>query len=320
MKTNKLNGWGSFGTVALAGAVLVWSCSARAALRDYQTAITNEPSLISYYTFDQTNANDNFGSHNGTLQFVTDFSPGVDGAGQGLLLRGIGFVELGHVSAFDFAGGAGSVEAWVRADWSGTLSTYNPCMFADRDGGLATWSVHMNGDKSAVAVWNGSKFMPFTISPASTNWHHLAVVFDKSSGAGQTTIYWDGASLGSTNQDLGTNPEPTQLGSSEASVIDEGWIGMLDEVAFYGAALGADAVRGHYQAMVGPASGSAPTLSFSRSGNQIIISWPVDVTGFALQSTDKLPATSWITLDFAGPGNQVTVDPVNAARFFRLVK
>ena len=250
----------SVATFALCG-------SASATLSDYQKAITNETSLISYYSFDRTNASDNFGSNNGIAQGTAKFSDGIGGVGRGVLLDGAGRIGLGQVPDFDFSDGTGSVEAWVRPGWSGTFSAYNPCIFADRDGGPVTWSVHMNGDKSGVGVWNGSSYLPIAIPPPGTNWHHLAVTFDNSSAISLVTIYWDGVAVGDRNQDLGIGSHPTQLGSSAASVTDEGWVGSLDEVAFYADALSAAAIQSHYQAMF---IGTPPVITRQPTGGTFL--------------------------------------------------
>jgi len=67
------------------------------------------------------------------------------------------------------------VEAWVRADW--TELGYNPCIFSDRDGVLANWSIHLNSDKRAIGMWNGLAYQTIALPDAGMNWHHLAVEF-----------------------------------------------------------------------------------------------------------------------------------------------
>ena len=83
--------------------------SVLATLADYQSAITSETSIISYYTFDRTKANNSLGLHNGTLQGGTSFENGIGGTGRGLLLNGSSRVNLGTVSGFDFSDGTGTV-------------------------------------------------------------------------------------------------------------------------------------------------------------------------------------------------------------------
>jgi hypothetical protein len=64
--------------------------------------------------------------------------------------------------------------------------------------------------------------------------------------------------------------------------------------------------------MVGP-----PSLSYSIAGTQLTLSWPVEVTGYTLESAPTLTAASWTPV----PGvvnNQVTVDASVGVQFFRL--
>src|SRR5262249_49544721 len=84
----------------------------------YQTAVSNEPSLISYYTFDRLLPEDVFGPNEGTLAGTAGWAPGIGGSpGQGLLLDGAGHVNLGAVPRFDFVSGSGAGEGWIRAAW-----------------------------------------------------------------------------------------------------------------------------------------------------------------------------------------------------------
>ena len=267
----------------LGATMLFWGATATATLRTYQNAVTNEASLISYYTFDKTNANDSFGQNNGTLQGTARFSQGV-GGGQGLSLDGNGWVELGQVPAFDFTSGIGTVEAWVQAAWPASFSAYSPCIFADRDFSTGdntalTWSIHMESGKTGVGLWNGATWEPQTIPNAGTNWHHLAFVFDMtSSNTPTTTIFWDGVAVGQTGQGLGSFPETTQLGSSSAAIETEGWIGTLDEVAFYSSALSSNSIQAHYAAFFG----SAPTvITVQPVGGAFYTSQPLMMTVWA---------------------------------------
>ncbi len=131
-------------------------------------------------------------------------------------------------------------------------------------------------------------------------------------------MYWDGQPFGNFGQAINlTTGLTTQIGSSSPDTTVEGWVGAIDEMAFYRATLSADAIHNHYLAMVGAAT--APVLSFARSGNQLTLSWPPDVTGFILEATPGLVAPSWTPV----PGvvnNSVTVDISTGTRFFRLKK
>ncbi len=146
---------------------------------------------------------------------------------------------------------------------------------------------------------------------SDNGWHHYAIVFEDSA----VSMYWDGKPQGIFYQTINSFlAKTTQIGSSAPTTTTEGWMGGLDEVAFYSDALGAETIWNHYVAMVGP-----PSLSYSLAGTQLTLSWPADVTGFILEFADSLPATSWTPVGGV-VNNQVTVDASSGKRFFRLRK
>ncbi len=272
----------------LAAGILTPTLS-HASLAEYQQAVNDETSLVSFYTFDQSDAQDSKASNHGTATGTVSYGTGIGGStDKAAVLKGTGHINLGVVPAFDFSSGKGTVEAWVRADWKASPG-YNPAIFAERDGGPVNWSVHMNSGKEAVGLWNGSSYQSKAITPAGTNWHHLAVVFDADPATGATTFteYWDGLLIGTTDQALGGATDlPTQLGSSSPAGLEE-WIGALDEVAFYSDALSAEKIAAHYAAyLAGTApvitrqpvggtylSGVAITLTLETKGNDITYAW-----------------------------------------------
>jgi hypothetical protein len=216
--------------------------SLTAAVLNYDSAVTNTPGLISFYKFDDFTANDDFGTNNGTLMGATQFTPGfAGGPDQALTLGGAGFDELGSVSDFNFSGGVGTVELWLKA----TIINGNACIFASRDDNSVgvDYSIHIDSSGD-VYFWNGSTAPTITLpAPPGTNWHHLAVIFD----SGTWTVVWDGAVAGTGNQYLGGAVSPTHLGSSNPTGT-ELWDGELDEVAFYSTALTPAQVAAHYTA------------------------------------------------------------------------
>ncbi len=283
-----------------------------AAMVRYQTAISNEASLISYYTFDRMVPEDVFGPHQGTLTGTAGWAPGIGGSpAQGLLLDGGGHVSLGSVPDFDFASGEGTVEGWIRADWT-TDPGYWPCMWADRDGGPTVWSLHLSSDKNTPAFYNGTGSSWFVLpGGAGTNWHHVATVFS----GGTASFYVDGNLLlySPMGRPLGTGPGTVQIGSSAAASTSEGWIGMLDEVAFYSTALPAASIQAHYNAyFVGapPVITAQPVggyylvgqlgqLSVGASGAQLTYQWYKD--GSLLPgATNAIVGPLPMTTDFSG--------------------
>ncbi len=274
----------------------------------YQATVLGETSLISYYTFDDGDARDARNAHPGTVANSATYEAGYGGVTNlALILDGTGHVDLGYVPEFEFGGGSGTVEGWIRADWTQGAAGYNPCLFAARDGG-SDWSVHM--EQWSHQVGNFSSGFQMLSTPYSSGWHYYAIVFD----AGFVSMYWDGQPLGAFAQTINFLSKPTQLGSSTPTATTEGWIGGLDEVAFYSTALGADTIWNHFLAMVGP-----PSLSCSLAGTQLTLAWPEEATGFTLEYAESLPAASWTTVTNV-VNNQVTVDTSAGRRFFRLRK
>ena len=272
---------------ALAGVALALLCPSpvRAFLAEYQTAVTNEPSLISYYTFDQSDAADAKGTNHGTLLGSPGFAAGTGGFGTAVVLNGNNWVNLGVVEDFTFADTTGSAEAWVKA---GTLNGA-ACIFANRDG-YSRWDIHMNRDKNAIGMWNGAAYSTLSIPNSSTNWHHLVAVFDD----GTWLLYWDGALAGSMYKVLGytdTN-KSTQIGCVSPYYKDsENWVGMVDEVAIYADALTPEAVQAHYEAFL---AGNPPVITKQPKGGTYL-------PGAALTLTSTRPARSWPTSGTKAP-------------------
>ena len=66
-----------------------------------------------------------------------------------------------------------------------------------------------------------------------------------------------------------------------------------------------------------PTPGS-PLLTITRSGNSVIVSWPLPSTGWTLQTNGTLNAGTWV--NYGGPivNNTVTNSPPVGNLFFRL--
>jgi hypothetical protein len=68
-----------------------------------------------------------------------------------------------------------------------------------------------------------------------------------------------------------------------------------------------------------PPRASLPAIQISRSGNDLIISWPADAAGFTLESTPTLTNPTWTPV--AGvTNNSATITITGNARFLRLKK
>jgi hypothetical protein len=141
-------------------------------------------------------------------------------------------------------------------------------------------------------------------------WHHVAYVFDQGVN-GFIRIYVDGQ-LAASNPNSGPwSWDPAQeieLGKSH----DTFWRrfnGSLDDVQFYYRILSTAEVA---QSMV-----LGPSISFSRTGNQLTLSWPV--TGFVLQENSNLSnAAGWSNVT-GGTSSPVTVT-ISGVKYYRLLK
>jgi hypothetical protein len=270
---------------------------AHADLPSFRNQQTAEASLISRYTFDANTANDSAATNHGTLQGSPTFATGVGGgADRALILNGSQRVNFGNVAAFDFSDGTGTLEAFVRADWASVGN--NPCIASDREGGPTRWSLHMNANKGAYGIWNGSTYQPQPLSGVGTAWHHMVAVF----ASGTVNLYWDGVLIGTTTQPLGVASVPTQLGSSASTATAEGWIGAFDEVAFYADALDATRVTAHYTAFL--------------SGAPVITQQPVNASAVENgTATFSVGATPPSGLTYQWQKNNVDIPGANAATY-----
>lgn len=282
-------------------------------IANYQSTVLTESSLISYYTFDAANPQDSKNAHHGTNANSVAYGTGGPGGvtNASLTLAGNGHIDLGQVADFDFDDGTGTVEGWFRPDWANP-APYDATLFADRDGG-SSWSVHVTAWKTHIGNFSTSPWgFPQLEIATDGNWHHYAIVFSSNT----VSMYLDGKPRGSFSQPVGVGADKTtQIGSSSPTTTSEGWLGNLDEIAFYSDALDASEIWSHYLAMVGP--NGPPTLEYSLLGTQLTLSWPVDVTGFALESAETLPGTSWTPVSGV-VSNQVTVDASVGMQYYRL--
>lgn len=62
-----------------------------------------------------------------------------------------------------------------------------------------------------------------------------------------------------------------------------------------------------------------PRLTITINGNFVTVSWPQEVTGYRLQQTATLPATSWSDVALSATDRAYTFTPTTQA-FFRLIK
>lgn len=279
-------------------------------LVEYQALVTGEPSLLSYYTFDNDTLqvggiHDVAGSinRNGKLVCLTrydskgctdHFAVGADGvSGKALSLHGGGYVELGAVPEFFFEDGTGTIEAWLLPEgaggsWFGTRSEK-----AAIPGPANRYSLIMDYGQlyqSSTGVEPFRDATPF----ARDGWLHVVTVFDQ----GLTRFYVNGRAgrledlsgwggLGPINSNV-----TSQIGITSFPNFVDSFRGKIDELAVYRDALDLATIAAHYQELAEPVdlklgTNIAASMLNQSSSAYLRIPFTVDdPTGFsALQLT-----------------------------------
>jgi hypothetical protein len=65
-----------------------------------------------------------------------------------------------------------------------------------------------------------------------------------------------------------------------------------------------------------------PPLNITLSSAHLVITWPTNGTGYGLQQSSTLAPPNWVSMTnvtTVGGQNQITIQPTNAAGFYRLV-
>jgi hypothetical protein len=143
-------------------------------------------------------------------------------------------------------------------------------------------------------------------------WHHVAHVYDQGVN-GFIRIYVDGQ-LAASNPNSGPwawDPaEEIELGESY-DTFWERYNGYLDDVQFYNRLLSTAEV---VQSMT-----LGPSISFTRSGNQLTLSWPL--TGFVLQENSSVsnPA-GWSNVTGGSSSPVIVTISRSGNKFYRLLK
>lgn len=229
----------------------------------YRDAVTSEPSLFSYYTFDNDNIDakgihDTVGARpaDGSVVGSVKFGEGV--GGRALSLDGKGHVDLGAVAELQFLDRTGTIEAWIRPThlprgtdpaWFGTrMERTSP----KRD----RYSLRVDG------IYNGLHTTSTASGVTSTDrevtpgeWIHVAVVFNVENRDPTTTYFVNGRQIGDTQ--LGGIQQTggiifSFIGSSAFPGSNSNFVGDIDELAMYTDPLDASTIQEHFAAFSFP--------------------------------------------------------------------
>lgn len=279
-----------FRKAVLVGAIVsLGATAAQGTLLDYQTAVLNTPTLISYYTFDHdaggansavADVDPNGTIHNATIPdnsatMVTG-AAALGGLGQSVYCDGSGSgkaqVNVSTVESDFLLANGGTVELWFNSHVLDTTRNIIGCVDS---AGAYRWNVRFRPQDTPSTVGVGG----VTTTDPNTNvyvtapieggsfskdtWYHLAVVF-KAGGAG-VQVYLNGTqALDNDTYAMKAGFENTghlTLGSRAYNGTSTRWIGSFDEVAVYGEPLSAATIQAHYVALPEPA-----TLSLLAAG------------------------------------------------------
>ncbi|MCR4413092.1 MAG: GH116 family glycosyl-hydrolase, partial [Thermoguttaceae bacterium] len=216
--------------------------AAEAGPEAYRKLVAAEPELAAWWPFDG-DLNDAKGTAHGQPKGgQAQFAEGPAG-GKALVLDQGRFVTMGATPELDFP--ETTVELWFKPDFAPNPG-YNPCLIAKRaDGDHANtrFSVHVMGDYSRLAVWNGRAVMLYTVGSGPLQrgqWHHLAVTCTP-----QAMRMFEGPGEGFN---FAKKAMPLSIGSSQPRGAE--WMACsVDEVAIYRKALSEETLAAHVDAM-----------------------------------------------------------------------
>jgi hypothetical protein len=226
---------------------------------NYRNVILNEPNLVGYWRLGEASGSalDSKGSNPGTIS--------------GAIARGVaGLIHLDPDNAASSDGSSGTritvpysgalninwssfaVECWVKAAASpagvgwGIVSLGTPTPFWRIRAAFGVWDALVRGGNSQVAaVDTGSAGISVAIGLV----RHLVLVYD-SINAHAMTLYINGVAVATTGTQgpIAYDTTSPLVIFADASAAGSEFQGVVDEVAFYGAALSASQVQRHYVA------------------------------------------------------------------------
>ena len=242
-------------------------------------APTFPASLVSYWNFDESASGtapalDQVDSNNGTFLGSASHTAGLIGTGAALFTNTIPQeVTVGAGTGNNFSVTTGiAVEALIQPGWSGASSNYDTIFrkddstnrillaFQNDSGNSAVDAVPMVAPGPVLAfginvggtytelnmLLDGLAGRPTLLGLKDGNPHHVVATYDSSFGL--KAIYIDGTLRFSTN--LGGGSMITSGGGATASIgnkpANEPFTGIIDEMAFYNAALSASEIANHF--------------------------------------------------------------------------
>lgn len=287
---------------------------------NYISVVTNTPNLLAYWRFDpvfQTNSwgNGYIGTLQGNAQIGTPGSGcplATDPANQGLLLDGVNSYLT--TSLTGQITNQGTMLVWVyltaQPATAGHIFQITSLSQVGND-----FDLQINTDNTTHFYTDSGGSTAYTQPLPLNQWHFLAATFIANS---TRCIYLDGQLVASsTAGSHSSNNNPFWIGNS--SVFGPRLFqGRLDEVAVFNRALTASEIAAVYSAALGP------TLSIAPLNDAVVLTWPTNYAGFALQTNGSLNLGNWATLTanygILSGNYAYTNTPGSSPMFYRLMK
>ena len=141
------------------------------------------------------------------------------------------YASIPYNSALEFT--TGTIEMWVRPDWSpGTVST-NLCLISERENSTR-YSFHINKNLDGIGLFNNINYAVIPYQFTQGQWYHIAFVMTNVS----TEIFINGVSIGLTGNTINTGISglPIKIGISQVTgnfAGNEFFKGSIDEVRIW---------------------------------------------------------------------------------------
>jgi len=223
--------------------------------------------VVSYWQFEEgfgPSASDSCDGNTGALFNNPSWTSGQ--VGGALIFNGLNFVNIFPNSNL-IIGTAGTIEAWVqRPNWNPSFPTWSSnIIFSNNVWYQAPGSVYLSHTYPGTGLhfrYGGTadygpadNYVSYlgANSWVAGSWHHVAATWASSGGSTALKLYADGQLVDSDSFPivLSVPPIPWSIGrkipSSPGQYHMEGWIGSIDEVAYYSVALTGTDINLHYQ-------------------------------------------------------------------------
>jgi len=259
----------------------------------YRTAVNAEASLLAYFPVDgsagATVVNTKDGTRNGTLELNARYDGQTNRSfgERGIYITGDGDVRVPSNTAFEFAGGNGTIEALIYLASSDVTGNAMIFSVASDDGSALSYAVGASRDGNSLVYTNDAGVQLSWSVPVNllNRFAHVAFVV---SGGASAAAYLDGTSLGSLVLPgvSVTTGVPAWIGSATTNAPTV-WNGVIDELAVYGSALSAPTIAIHNSKFVFGTNTSAPTI-LSQSPSKTVYAGGSPVLSVSVSGTPPL--------------------------------